>query len=176
MFIRFRRIWRRKEPQTLEKLYLAYRSLMFSLANKILKNDEDAEDAVHEAFISMAANADSFLDPDNPSTKAYVSLVAECKAIDLYRRRQRHKGDVAIDSVGEETLGILPDCSESYVITRCISLLPEKNRHALLLHYCYGYTAVEIARILNTTPAAVAKLIQRGRSKLDTLCKEEGVL
>ncbi len=176
MFIRFRPIRQRKERQTLERIYLAYRGLMFSVANKILKNDADAEDAVHEAFISMAANADRFLDPDSPGTKAYVSLVAECKAIDLYRRRQRHKGDVSIDSTGEDPLGILPDCSESYVITRCIAQLPENYRYALLLRYRYGYTAVEIARILNTTPAAVAKLIQRGKAKLDTLCREEGIL
>lgn len=37
-------------------LYETYRGLMFYTANSILHNSQDAEDAVHQAFISLAEN------------------------------------------------------------------------------------------------------------------------
>ena len=37
-----------------EALYTAYRGLMFHAARRILNNDQDAEDAVHMAFLSLA--------------------------------------------------------------------------------------------------------------------------
>ena len=36
-----------------EQLYLTYRSLMYRIAYGILRNQQDAEDAVHQAFLSM---------------------------------------------------------------------------------------------------------------------------
>ena len=39
-----------------EQLYLEYRGLMFHVANKILRNEQDAEDMVHQAFLKVAEN------------------------------------------------------------------------------------------------------------------------
>lgn len=37
-----------------EAMYSAYRGLMFHVANRVLQNAQDAEDAVHLAFLSLA--------------------------------------------------------------------------------------------------------------------------
>ena len=37
-----------------EAMYSAYRGLMFHVANRILQNPQDAEDAVHLAFLGLA--------------------------------------------------------------------------------------------------------------------------
>ena len=39
-----------------EQIYMEYRSMMFHIANRILTNEQDAEDAVHEAFLKIAEN------------------------------------------------------------------------------------------------------------------------
>ena len=39
-----------------EKIYLTYRNLMYRAAYSILKNEADAEDAVHNAFVKIAEN------------------------------------------------------------------------------------------------------------------------
>ena len=36
-----------------EQIYETYRDLMFRVASQILRNDHDAEDAVHQAFVSI---------------------------------------------------------------------------------------------------------------------------
>ena len=43
-----------EEQSRFEKLYWTYRGLMFHVAKKILGNDQDAEDAVQDAFLSIA--------------------------------------------------------------------------------------------------------------------------
>lgn len=42
------------DERSFTRLYDKYRGLMFYVARQILKNDEDAEDAVHEAFCAIA--------------------------------------------------------------------------------------------------------------------------
>ena len=39
-----------------EQLYIRYKGLMYHIAYRILQNREDAEDAVHQAFVSIAKN------------------------------------------------------------------------------------------------------------------------
>ncbi len=71
-----------------ERLYLEYRGLMFHVANEILHNEQDAEDAVHQSFLKVAENMEKIGDPISPRTQGYLVTIAENRAIDLYRRRK----------------------------------------------------------------------------------------
>ena len=74
-----------------EFLYMEYRGLMFHVSNKILHNEQDAEDTVHQAFLKVADNIEQIADPKCPKTQGYIVTIAENKAIDLYRRRQKRQ-------------------------------------------------------------------------------------
>ena len=66
-----------------EAMYSAYRGLMFHAANRILQNPQDAEDAVHLAFLSLAnCRLPAEL---GPQARHLAAVTAERKAIDLYR-------------------------------------------------------------------------------------------
>jgi len=73
-----------------ERLYRAYRGLMFQVARKVLRSDEDAEDAVHQAFLKLAEEPALLPSELGPRARALLVTVAERKAIDLWRVRQRH--------------------------------------------------------------------------------------
>ena len=45
-----------EEQSKFEQIYQKYKGLMFYVANKILHNEHDAEDAIHQAFIKIAEN------------------------------------------------------------------------------------------------------------------------
>lgn len=45
-----------EEKSKFEQLYLEYKGLMFHVAYEILHNEQDAEDAVHQAFVKIAEN------------------------------------------------------------------------------------------------------------------------
>ena len=45
-----------KQKSVFEQVYIQYKSLMYSVAYSILGNSQDAEDAVHHAFVKIAEN------------------------------------------------------------------------------------------------------------------------
>jgi RNA polymerase sigma-70 factor (ECF subfamily) len=161
-----------EEKDKFECLYLKYRDLMFYIANKILQNKQDAEDAVHAAFVSVAENIEKVSSPDCPKTKGYIVTITENKAIDLYRKKKRHSKVLLL----EETAGLDVSYEELHAIARCFARLSSRDRDILMLRYRYGYTAREIAKLLAITEANAGKRIQRAKDRLEKLCKEEGFL
>ncbi len=161
-----------EDKHKFERLYTQYRGLMFYIANQILHNLQDAEDAVHTAFVSIAKNIQKIDSLDCPKTKGYIVTITESKAIDMYRRKQRHPRSL----FDEETAGLAVAYDGSDAISRCFSLLPAQAKHILLLKYRYGYDNREISKILNISEANAAKRLQRAKQKLEQLCKEEELL
>lgn len=154
-----------------EQLYEYYRAYMVKTANKILQNDFDAEDAVHNAFISISKHMDKVHDPLSHTTRGYVTIIVERKAIDLYRMRTRF---VSLEYI-EKEVGISFPPPEDDDVARCLSKLPPRYRHVIMLKYHHGYTIDEIADMFGMKPGAVRKLDQRARAKLEKICREEGV-
>lgn len=67
-----------------EQLYEQYKQLMFYTAFQILKRPQDAEDAVHLAFLSIAENISRISDLDCPKTRAYIVTIVERKGTVIY--------------------------------------------------------------------------------------------
>ena len=158
------------EKSKFEQLYHQYRALMFHVANGILHNDRDAEDAVHNAFVSIAENISKIEDPNCPKTKGYIVTIVERKAIDLYRRKQRRN----VISIDEVNLGTQPEPATG--LADCFGKLSDRYRHVLMLKFRYGYDTWEIAKLMGISAANAAKLIQRAKQQLEKLCEEEGIL
>ena len=54
MMIYLQMIYSPEDRSKFEQIYMEYRSMMFHMANRILTNEQDAEDAVHEAFLKIS--------------------------------------------------------------------------------------------------------------------------
>jgi len=74
-----------------ERIYQSYKGLMFYTANRILNNPQDAEDAVHTAFVKIAENISKIQEAVCPKTKVFVVTIVENTAIDLYRKKKRRR-------------------------------------------------------------------------------------
>lgn len=155
-----------------EKLYNEYKGLMFYVANNILHNEQDAEDAVHHAFVKIAENIEKIEETVCPKTKGYVVTIVENRAIDLYRKKNRHSSV----ELNEEITGMSVEYSGSNGLTKCILKLPANYREMILLKYYHGYSSKEIARMLGISEANAIKLDQRAKKKLLDFCREEGIL
>ena len=127
---------------------------------------------MHNAFVAIAENMQKIDVPVCPKTKGYVVTIVESKAIDIYRKKNRHPHL----SLLEEVTGFVVDPSDGQGIARCFALLPPQYRHILLLKYRYGYDNRELAHLLQLSEANVIKRTQRAKEKLAQLCEEEGVL
>lgn len=161
-----------QEKSKFEQLYLEYRGLMFHVAYEILHNQQDAEDAVHQAFVKIAENMHKIDDPRCPKTRGYVVTIVENKTIDQYRKQRKHP---TVEYL-EEIQGIQVPYEGDNGLTKCILKLPARYREMILLRYHYGYSVREIAKIMGISLPAAIKLDQRAKGKLKQLCAEEGVL
>lgn len=155
-----------------EQLYLEYRGLMFHVANKILHNEEDAEDIVHQAFLKVAENIEKIGDIKCPKTVSYIVTIVESQAIDLYRRHQRRQ----VVEFSDELSGISVVYEGENTLTSCILKLPARYREVILLRYFQGYSVKEVAAILGLSLSAASKLDQRAKNRLKGLYEKEGKL
>ena len=55
-------------------------------------------------------------------------------------------------------------------------MLPARYRQFLLLRYDHDYTVKEVAQMMGLSVSAAYKLEQRAKKKLETICREAGVL
>ena len=161
-----------EDQSKFEKVYLTYKGLMYHTAYKVLNNEEDAEDAVHNAFIKIAENISKIGEPVCPKTQVYVVTIVENKAIDLYRANQRRSKVIYLDEIS----GISVDENKMHGLAACMAKLPSRYRQVILLKYHQGFSCREIAKQLNITEANAIKLDQRAKNRLLQICKEEGIL
>lgn len=161
-----------EDQSKFEKVYNAYKGLMFYVANRILGNEQDAEDAVHNAFIKIAENIQKIGDAVCPKTQSYVVTIVENKAIDLYRANRRRKEASYIDDIS----GIIVETQDAHGLEYCILRLPARYREVILLKYYHGFSCKEIAKQLGISESNAIKLDQRAKRNLQQICEEEGVL
>lgn len=80
-----------EDKSKFEQLYIMYKGLMFHVAMKILKNEFDAEDAVHQAFLSLIENLKKISDVKCPKTRAYPAQGISVQGQQVFLRTSRGK-------------------------------------------------------------------------------------
>ena len=160
------------DQEKFERVYLQYRYLMLHVAKQILQNHQDAEDAVHQAFVSIIKNIDKISSVESPETRSYIVIITERKAIDIWRRNQRHPAS-ALD---DEMVGLYIPTPEDHPLAAAMAKLPAHYRQALLLRYDSGFSTREIASLLGISESGVRKLLARGKKALQTQLESEGVV
>ena len=171
MLIYLQRMDSPTERSKFEQIYSHHKNRMYRVAFSILHNEQDAEDAVHQAFVTIAENIQKISEPMCPKTTSYIVTIVESKAIDLYRRKKRHPVIPL-----EEISGFAVTIPEGGQLANCMAKLPARYRQVLLLKHYHGYTTKEIAAMLSLSVSNISKLEQRAKAKLEQLCKEANIL
>lgn len=151
-----------EDKSKFEQIYLTYRGLMFYVANKILHNEHDAEDAVHQAFLAIIKNIKNISEVKCPETRAYSVILVESKAIDIIRARKHLSGTELDDEIG----GIEIPPPGDNGLADGLAKLPARYREVLLLRFDSGYSTKELAKLFNITESAMQKLIWRAKEAL----------
>lgn len=154
-----------------QAIFREYGALMYHAAYRRLGNEQDAEDAVHNAFVKIAKNIKKIL-PPCPQTQRLVGIIVNSYAIDLLRSRGRHPA-VPYDDARPGAVSYGEPEGEN-LLAECINALPEEQRTVILLRYVHGYKHREIAAMLGRTLAWVQKTDQRAKKRLKELYIERG--
>lgn len=147
-------------------LYERHRSRVYHTAFRILRNRQDAEDAVQRSFQRAFVNLDRFREDSAFST--WVTRIAINEALMLLRRRRADTplpgsniddpevfyGLNLVDK-GPSPEQALADNELRAAVTHSISQLRESLRKVVLLRELQGLTSSETARRLGLTVSAV---------------------
>ena len=162
-----------EEKIKFEELYYQYRSFMLQTARRFLRSGQDAEDAVHDAFLSIAKNMKLLPPLDSPRMKGFLYVVTRHRAADILRERKNREDDEPLED-GAPIAAPLED--GEHTLAWCISQLPPRYQEIILLEYSHGYSTREIAGLLGLSFQAASKLDQRAKARLKELCEKEGLL
>lgn len=123
---------------------------------------EVANDAVSEAFAQAMATHHEIREP-----QAWIWTAAFRIAAGELAGRADHvePADVPMPE-GVDAASLLD-------LVRALAQVSEMQRRALILHYYMGYSNVEIARILGSTPSSIGVQLFRSARKLRGLLSEE---
>lgn len=162
-----------EEKIKFEELYYKYRGFMLKVASRVLRGEQDAEDAVHNAFLSLAKNMRLVPELDSLKLRGFLYVITENKAIDILRERKRRDVEEPLDE--DQPLYASVD-DEDRDLAWCISQLPPRYQEIILLKYSHGYSTREAASLLGVSFSAASKLDQRAKARLKELCEKEGLL
>lgn len=162
-----------EQKNKFEDLYLTYRKLMFYIANKILKDDFLAEDAVHQTFIKIIEIIDKLEDVHCYKTKSYIVTMIKNQSINLYNKR-KSTVTVPIEEMDRYLSDdINPRFEEQDALTKAVIKLPTIYKEVLTLKYVQEFSNSEIAGILSISEAAVRKRLERAKAKAQQILTED---
>lgn len=153
-----------------EQIYNDYKKRMLFVANRVLHDQYEAEDAVHNALIGIAKNIDTIKNLEPDKAGAYILTAAYNAALNLEKTRiNANKYDVGgvLNKLSDDDFFERLQTRERYdeVITAIDSLKPI-FRDVLYLHYVLDLSPKKIGILLKRKPRTVEKQIERGKQIL----------
>lgn len=156
-----------------DKMYSAYKRLMFGIARDILKNEQDSEDAVQEAFFRIAENLDGIADAESPQARNFAAVVTRNICFNMLRKRHIETDiddeDVCSDKSAEDEFLAAQGVE---TLERALESLPEKYRDILYLTVYEELSLREAAKLLGITYENAKSRVKRARKKISEFLKE----
>lgn len=172
-----------RDETALEAIAAQYGSLAGSLAMRILRNRQDAEECVQDGLMAVWET----IPPLQPASLChyFVALVRN-RALDLYRKEHREKrgGGTVAQALEELKDCVAPGSPEDEVSARMLeekindylARLSERERNIFLRRYYYAEQVPDIAEAYGMSPHRVSVLLHRTRNKLKQFLKKEDLL
>ena len=163
------------DRRSFEQLYDRFSGVLFSIAYRMLKNQEAAEDVLQDVFIQIWKKAPLF-DPTRGKPMTWAVTLTRNRAIDLMRSSQR-RSDLQ-ESMQQELEEHFDDRSSFDAVASdemnkqvrdAIQKLSKDQRTAIELAFFSSMTQAEIAEHLNEPLGTIKARIRRGMIALRNL-------
>lgn len=163
------------------KLYDRFSGPLYGTALRILRDTAEAQDVVHDTFLTLWEKAGAF-DAARGSAFSWAVTLVRNRAIDRLRTRRRRAELLADSAPGDLAFGgdpALPSASEAATsgedaraVRAAVAALPPEQQRALELAFFGGLTQEQIAEKLHQPLGTVKARIRRGLLKLrDSLAR-----
>jgi RNA polymerase sigma-70 factor (ECF subfamily) len=160
----------------LAELYDRHAPFVLGVALKIVRDQNEAEDVVHDAFIAIVERADQFR-PERGSLIAWLVTTVRNLALDRARRRTR-RAQIMDEELRHEPNEPVPDPEalswlehRRVVVVAALARVPEAQRRTLEIAFFEGLTYPEIAERegvpLGTIKSRAARALAALRAALE---------
>ncbi len=151
-----------------------YQDVVFSIALKVLRNRDDAQEMAQESFIKAYKSLSSFKGTAKFSTWLYRITYNNC--ISELRKRKIHfasTDDVDLKDEAEElNLDGIPEENRAKAIKEAMDRLPEDEYTLILLYYFEDQSVEEISKVTQLSESNTKVKLFRARKKLYTILNE----
>jgi RNA polymerase sigma-70 factor (ECF subfamily) len=164
----------RGERAALDELFRRHRELAYRVAYRLLGNEDDALDAVQEAFVKVLTHLSGF--QGRSSFKTWLLRVVSNAALDLGRQRGRrdllHREELPAEAEREPAAAVnepsweLERADLRKLLTDALAELPEAQRRTFVLHVEAGLSYREVADVLEISIGTVMSRLFYARQKL----------
>ncbi len=170
-----------RAEQAIVELSAKYGTVCNRIARNILKNDQDAEECVNDAYLA----AWNTIPPEKPDPlKTYLLRIVRNISIAKYHTNTSAKRnsyyDVALDEL-EDCLAAYGSVEQeraatelSQLLDNFLATLDEENRMLFVRRYWYSDSIAELADRFQTTANNVSVRLFRIRNKLKKHLQKEG--
>ncbi len=155
-----------------------YKDLVFTLALRMMKHTEEAEEAAQDTFIKVYKSLKKFKGDSKFST--WIYRVAYNTCLDRLKKNKRQQYTVEINEYTEHQVKTLDNAldqieakEKEQAIQDCLALLPSEDSFLLTLYYFEELSLEEIAKIVGLKPNNVKVKLFRSRKKLATILKSK---
>jgi RNA polymerase sigma-70 factor (ECF subfamily) len=157
-------------PYDFEAVYDQFRGPLKSFIAKRIRDENLAEDLLHDVFLKIHNRIDSLAEPDNLA--AWIYRIARNSIIDSYRKQSPIIDESVTDLDLEQKLPTETPDDLNRVVQSIIEKLPDQDKEILLMSDFQGIKQVEIAERYGISLSAAKSRIQRARKKLKELLLE----
>ena len=153
----------------LADLYDRYGRLAYSLAYRILGEDEAAEDVVQDAFLAAWRGAGTYRS-DRGNPRAWLLSIVHHRAVDLLRRKTTFRPaplELAEAQPADIDTAVAAERNvEGKSVRDALEGLPPAQRRTIELAYFGGYTHVELAELMGVPLGTVKGRMRIGLQKM----------
>jgi RNA polymerase sigma-70 factor (ECF subfamily) len=162
------------DEQALGTLYDRWHGLVHAVVQRIVRNTDDVDDVVEDAFWQAWRQADRF-DPSRGSVQTWLLTIARSRALDRVRADKRRREDQLESDTGETVVQLASDSDPAMdaehaerrnVVIAALADLPTEQRQALELGYYAGLSQSEIAERTGQPLGTVKTRMRLGMQKL----------
>lgn len=175
------------DPRAFETLVREYGPRLLSVTRKFLSNEDDAQDALQDAFISVFKSIHRFERGAKLSSWLY-GIAVNAALMKLRSRSRRHARAIddllpnytedgrhaeLMETRAEPVEEIFDRGETRERVRQRIDMLPERYKTVLLLRDILEHSTDETAKILKISNGAVKVRLHRARQALRTLLLEQ---
>ena len=166
------------DVQAFAALVDRYKHMVYTLAMKIVKHTEEAEEISQDVFLKVFQVLNTFKGDSKFSTWLYK--IAYYRSLDYIKKQKRQLNTSSIDSEIEFHLPSIEGVLDQFevqerkqAIKRAIDKLPEADAVVITLHYFEELSLKEIAEVMNMEANTVKVRLFRSRKRLAVILKNE---